>query len=89
MAKSQEQHIFTKFVGKLKVHPYEQPTLTLGNYCQDYPAKGFVVQLKPTPIPTKSVLTRVTCQDIDDGYDLILHVANYGTKPVSVEVWQM
>lgn len=78
-----------KLIEKLEVKPSEQQRILLGNFTGDKPPKGFSVEVTPDPNPTGSLLTEVTSLGTPGRYKLIMHIANYGTKTVSAEVWQL
>lgn len=81
--------LFSNFVGKLTVEPQEQRYILLGKFTNKRPAKGFSIQVEPKPDPAESVETLITPLGSEKRYSLTLHVANYGNKAVSVEVWRM
>ena len=78
-----------RFIEKLEVKPSNQRRITLGDYTQETPPKGFLIELSPDPSPADSVDTKITGL-VDAGhYTLHLHVANRGTKAVRLDVWQL
>lgn len=89
VSSDKKSQIFVKFVGKLEVKPQEQPSLLLGKFTSEQPAKGFSIQLDPDPDPAESIVTQITRLGTDKRYRLILHIANYGAKTVHAEVWSM
>jgi hypothetical protein len=76
-------------VEKVEVKPSEQRRILLGNFTGDKPPKGFSVEVTPDPNPAGSLLTEVTSLGTSGRYKLVMHVTNYGTKTVNVEVWQL
>lgn len=75
-------------LGEIEVRPKEQPHMSLGNFNNISPPKGFTIHISPDPEPD-DIVTQVTRLGEDDNYELVLHIANYGNKTVSAEVWQM
>lgn len=76
-------------VEKLDVKPGEQRRIALGSFTKDDPAKGFSVELSPDPEPAGSVVTEVSSLGTSRRYRLVLHIANYGNKTASAEVWRL
>lgn len=94
---SESSHLITKMtespnhkhpVGEIEVKPKEQPHMSLGNFISKKPPKGFAIHISPDPDP-EAIVTQVTRLGEDDNYELVLHIANYGNKTVSVEVWRL
>jgi len=77
------------FVGEVKVEPYEQQHTSLGFFTRRSQLKGFAVELKPDPDPENSVVTQVTPLGSAQRYELVLHVANYGNKTITANIWQV
>lgn len=75
-------------LGEIEVKSKEQPHMSLGNYSDANPPKGFVIHINPDPEP-EAIVAQVTRLGYGDSYELVLHIANYGNKTVSAEVWQM
>jgi hypothetical protein len=67
----------------------EQQRIALGDFTKASPPKGFSVELTPDPNPAGSVITEITSLGTAKHYKLVLHIANYGTKVVTAEVWQL
>ncbi len=61
--------------------------MSLGDFTADDPPSGF--SLKATPDDdSEAVVAHLTCLSAAyDKYELVLHVANYGDRTVSVEVF--
>jgi hypothetical protein len=76
-------------VEKLEVKPSEQRRILLGRFTGDKPPKGFSVEVMADPDPAGSLLTEVTSLGTSRQYKLVMHITNYGTKTVSVKVWQL
>ena len=75
-------------LGEIEVKSKEQPHMSLGNFSYANPPKGFAIHINPDPDP-EAIVTQVTRLGEDDSYELVLHIANYGNKTVSAEVWQL
>lgn len=75
-------------IGEIEVKSKEQPHMSLGNFSDTSIPKGFAIHISPDPEPG-DIVTQVT--QIGDGkhYEMVLHIANYGNKTVSAEVWQL
>lgn len=74
-------------IGEIEVKPKEQPHMSLGNFNTANPPKGFTIHIDPDPDPD-AIVTQITRLGHDESYELVLHIANYGNKTVSVEVWR-
>lgn len=75
-------------IGEIEVKSKEQPHISLGNFTNAHPPKGFAIHISPDPEP-EAIVTQVTRLGEDDNYELVLHIANYGNKTISAEVWQL
>lgn len=75
-------------IGEIEVKPKEQPHMSLGNYSDEKPPKGFAVHVSPDPDP-EAIVTQVTRLEDGSNYELVLHIANYGNRTVSAEVWRL
>lgn len=75
-------------IAEIEVKSQEQPHISLGNYTAAHPPKGFAVHVDPDPEP-EAIVTQITSLGTDKEYELVLHIANYGNKTVSAEVWQL
>ncbi len=75
-------------IGEVEVKSKEQPHISLGNFTYTNPPKGFAIHITPDPEP-EAIITQITRLGEDDTYELVLHIANYGDKTVSAEVWQL
>jgi hypothetical protein len=72
----------------LEVRPLEQPHVSLGNFSADAPPKGFFVEVLPSD--PELVVTQLTCLGaMYNEREYVLHIANYGDRTVSVEVFVM
>jgi hypothetical protein len=76
-------------IEKIEVKPSEQRRILLGSFAGDNPPKGFSVEVTPDPNPIGSVLTEVTSVGTSKRYKLVMHIANYGTRTISAEVWRL
>ena len=75
-------------IAEVEVKSKEQPHISLGNYSTIYPPKGFAIHISPDPEPD-TIVTQITSLGTGEDYELVLHIANYGNKTVSAEVWQL
>jgi len=73
-------------IGELKIKPNEQSRLSLGNYAAEHMPKGFSINVKPNVDP-EAVVTQVVTLDAHGKYNLVMQVANYGTKTVTAQIW--
>ena len=83
------RHGRASFLEKIEIKPGQQQRIVLGHFTEGKPPKGFSVEFAPDPNPAGSVLTEVTSLGTSRRYKLILLVANYGTRAVVAEVWQL
>ena len=74
-------------VGEISIKPGEQPHMSLGNFYKTNPAKGFSIRIDPEPQDDAIVTKIVGLESADGGYELVLHIANYGNKIVKAIVW--
>jgi len=82
-AKSDQQPL-----SKLEVKAHQQPRVSLGNFTDANPPKGFSIHITPDPDP-EAIVTQVTTLGSDKKYELILHIANYGNKTVNAKIWPL
>jgi hypothetical protein len=68
--------------------PGEQDHVSLGNFTANLPPKGFAVHIDPDPEP-EAIVTQVTKIGTEWQYELVLHIANYGTVTLDAEVWPL
>jgi len=95
-SESEASHLLTTLEVPLKGHPIgeievkskEQPHISLGNFSSASPPKGFAIHITPDPEPG-DIVTQVTRIGDEKHYEMVLHIANYGNKTVSAEVWQL
>lgn len=78
-----------KFIGELKLKPYNQSRIPLGRFSVSHPPKGFSVEIAPDPNPTDSVTTQVMNTGDSRQYNLMLHASNNGTSTVTIRVYQL
>jgi hypothetical protein len=78
-----------KLVGEVHVNPQEQLHLRLGEYSKAQPAGGFSVELSPDPDPIDSVVTQITSIGTALKHELVMQIANYGTKAIHATVREM
>lgn len=74
-------------IGEIEVKSKEQPHISLGNYSIANPPKGFAIHITPDPEPD-AIITQITSLGTEEEYELVLHIANYGNRTVSAEVWK-
>ena len=75
-------------IGIIEVKEREQSHVSLGDYSASHPPKGFAIRITPDPEPD-AIVTQITRLENDKEYELVLHIANYGDRTVSAEVWQL
>lgn len=83
-----EHHYLGKSVGEVEIKSCDQVHMSLGNLNKTNTPKGYSVQITPNP-ESDTIVTQMTSLGTDEEYELVLHIANYGDKTVSVEVWQV
>jgi hypothetical protein len=83
------RHKNEKYIGELEAEPHDQPHISLGHFTRTSHLKGFVIEIAPDPEPEESIVTHITALGSEKKYELVLHVANYGIKSVTVRVWRM
>lgn len=81
-------HQHDTYIGEVKVEPYGQPHMPLGHFTPASRLKGFTIELTPDPDPEGSIVAHVMALGEANNYELVLHVANYGTKTVTARVWK-
>lgn len=79
-----------QLIGEIEVRPEEQPHISLGNYnyTSSTQPKGFFIKINPNP-ETDSIVTQITRLGASERYELVLHIANYGSTTISAEVWRL
>jgi hypothetical protein len=75
-------------IGEIEVRSGEQPHMSLGNYRSLSSPKRFAIHINPDPEPD-TIVTQIMHLGTKDRYELVLHIANYGNKTVSVTIWQL
>lgn len=75
-------------IGEIEVKSKEQPHMSLGNYDATHPPKGFAIHTSPSPEP-EAIIMQITRLGTKEKYELLLHIANYSNRTVSVEVWRL
>jgi hypothetical protein len=75
----------SKIIGEIEVRAQEQPHMSLGDYTAAHPPKGFSIHVHPEPEPD-TIVTQVTRLGSDEEYELVLHIANYGSNTVSAQI---
>jgi len=82
--------IFTQFMGLIEAQPRQQSRMSLGLFSDKTPPKGFCVVVHNDAAAPDSVTSRISQPFGSTGvYELMLHLTNFGSKKVEVEVWQM
>lgn len=72
----------------LEVRPRDQTRVSLGDFAIANPQGGFTVLATPDDYP-ETVVSRLTrLSSTYDKYELVLHVANYGDRTVTVDVFE-
>lgn len=75
-------------IAEIEVNSKEQPHISLGNYAADNHPKGFAIYISPEP-EAETVVTQITSLGTEEDYELVLHIANYGSESISAEVWRL
>jgi len=76
-------------IAVLEVNPLGQTYISLGEYILNRPPIGFSITITPDYEPD-DVVAQITRIDAAGGeFELVLHVANYGDKSLSVEVFRI
>lgn len=75
-------------IGEMEIRPGIQSHMSLGNFPHHYSPRGFCIKVDPDPEPD-DLVAQTTRLDHKNAYELILHVANYGDRTLTAEVWQM
>jgi len=78
-----------EIIGSLEVGPRDQKHIELGDYTTENPPTGFYTEVNPEPASNSSVVTRITSIGTDEKYKLILHVANFSDKAISVNIGKL
>ena len=78
-----------RIIGTLEVEPRGQERFQLGFYTAKNPPKGFYTEVSSGTRPVNSVVTRIVSIGTDNRYRLILHVANFSDKAVSVKIGKL
>jgi hypothetical protein len=79
----------TSFIAKLDIKPNEQTVVPLGSFSEKNQPKGFMVKVNPDPKPDNSVVTEVTYHGGKSTYVFDFHIANFGSRVVHAELWQL
>lgn len=82
------QKRFNSLIAEVEIKPVEQTHISLGNYPRKQRPQGFAI--KPYPeVSDEELITQITKLEHESGeYELVLHVANYSEKIISIEVWR-
>lgn len=79
---------FSRLLAEVEIKPVEQTHISLGNYSRDQIPQGFALKLHPE-LSSDELVTQITKLEHENGgYELVLHVANYGERTISIEIWQ-
>jgi hypothetical protein len=78
-----------KLLGKLTVKPQGQERMLLGSFTAADKLKGFSIGISPNPDSDGSVVTHIANAGTAEKYKLLLHVINYGTKPITASIWRL
>lgn len=75
-----------KPLAEIEVKPKDQVRVLLGEFTDQNHPKGFSVEYATNPDPDNSMVSRVTSLKSANRQKLILHIANYGSKPTKALV---
>jgi hypothetical protein len=79
----------TTLISEVEIKPGEQTHVSLGNYDEQSTPKGFSLELN-APVENADIIKQITKLEFNDNqYELVLHIANYSTKTISAEIWQL
>ena len=82
------QGLFDNILAVVEVKPLEQTHISLGNYDSNHRPQSFALKLHPNQ-KDDELVAQITKLELENGeYELVLHVANYSNKIISIEVWQ-
>lgn len=81
--------VFTKYIGMLEVRPQQQSRVPLGTFGDENPAKGFSITLNGASDVADAIVTKVLSIGTPRRYELVLQIANNGSKSVTAEMWRM
>jgi hypothetical protein len=74
----------------LEVLPLSQPHFSLGNYSVDDSPIGFTIEISPEDEYLDNVVVQITrLTAAYDEFELVLHIANYGNEPLSIDVFRI
>jgi hypothetical protein len=76
-------------LGRVEVEPRGQLRLSLGNYTADTPPKGFSIEFTPDPDPPESAVSQIISVGTTEEYELIVNIANYGSKNLDANIWRL
>lgn len=82
------QDRFNNLLAEVEIKPVEQTHISLGNYSPDHVPQGFSLKSHPE-LSDGELITQITKLEHENGeYELVLHVANYGERTISIEIKQ-
>ena len=76
-------------IAVLEVSPLDQTHISLGEYISSRPPIGFSITITPDYEPDDVVAQIMRIDAAGGEFELVLHVANYGDKSLSVEVFRI
>lgn len=79
----------TEPIAEVTVAPQAQQKISLGNFTPSSPPTGFAVQPGTETDQAGSVITELLSLGNTSHYELVLRIANNGTKTEQVKIWQM
>jgi hypothetical protein len=76
-----------KIIEEVELKSGEQTRVFLGLFESHVTPKGFSIVLDPKTVDNDEVIKQITKLELENGYyELVLHLANYSAKVVSIEV---
>lgn len=88
VTRSEFDGVPNRLIGEIEVRPEEQVRMPLGKYDKSAIQGSFFIKVSPDS-QADAVIVQVACIEPRKGhYELIAHIANYGSKIVSVELRQ-
>jgi len=80
----------SELVGEIEVRPNEQTHMSLGTFQENNHPKGFTIEPLPAPPEDDAIVARIVrLHQADTEYELVLHVANYSSATIDVEIREL
>lgn len=76
-------------IAVLEVKPLDQTYISLGEYILSRPPIGFSIAITPDYEPDDVVAQITRIDAAGEEFELVLHIANYGDKSLSVEIFRI